>query len=206
MDYLTALKLHYVEKGSRPRGRYRLLNPACICNYIMIIVIKRKQARWTRRLSVEGLYMRRVSWQVQRLSWVDQLWLYSDYSALSSLPGAMHNWHRALCSTSDEAEWGGEFDPAYQPQQVWLGWWDVERPTNHNRSFFYDAYTYVEIHTRPTSHNRSCTFLGLRWWWCVHIFERHIMENINPGGFDCRLHVYRRLWLQQGWLEILIDS
>ena len=30
----------------------------------------------------------------------------------------MHNWHRALCSTSEEAEWGGEFDPAYQPQQV----------------------------------------------------------------------------------------
>ena len=39
-------------------------------------------------------------------------------SSPSLLPGAMHNWHRALCSTSDEAEWGGEFDPAYQPQQV----------------------------------------------------------------------------------------
>merc|ERR1712060_247458 len=36
------------------------------------------------------------------------------------MAGAMHNWHRALCSTSEEAEWGGEYDPAYQPQQVAL--------------------------------------------------------------------------------------
>merc|ERR1712181_108405 len=36
------------------------------------------------------------------------------------MAGAMHNWHRALCSTSEEAEWGGEFDPAYQPQQAAL--------------------------------------------------------------------------------------
>merc|ERR1719481_1041331 len=36
------------------------------------------------------------------------------------MAGAMHNWQRALCAPEDESEWGGEYDPAYQPQQVAL--------------------------------------------------------------------------------------
>ena len=47
----------------------------------------------------------------------DAIVIHHDYHE-ESWSGAMHNWHRALCSTSEEAEWGGEFDPAYQPQQV----------------------------------------------------------------------------------------
>merc|ERR1719481_1219443 len=36
------------------------------------------------------------------------------------MAGAMHNWQRALCAPEEEAEWEGEYDPAYQPQQVAL--------------------------------------------------------------------------------------
>jgi len=39
---------------------------------------------------------------------------------LSVMAGAMHNWHRALCARDTDPEWEGEFDPAYQPQQVAL--------------------------------------------------------------------------------------
>jgi len=36
------------------------------------------------------------------------------------MAGAMHNWQRALCAPKIDAEWEGEFDPAYQSQQVAL--------------------------------------------------------------------------------------
>ena len=102
----------------------------------------------------------------------------------------------------------------------------LTQPTNHNK--YWSLYDwddgYVELQNRPTNRNRSFfRMMGTCWdtithqayepqqvldlimMWCVND-QRHIMENLNPGGFDCRLHVYRRLWLQQGWLEILIDS
>jgi len=39
---------------------------------------------------------------------------------LEVMAGAMHNWHRAVCARETDPEWEGEFDPAYQPQQVAL--------------------------------------------------------------------------------------
>ena len=36
------------------------------------------------------------------------------------MAGAMHNWQRALCADSEDPEWAGEWDPAYQPQQAAL--------------------------------------------------------------------------------------
>merc|ERR1712098_957286 len=39
---------------------------------------------------------------------------------LEVMAGAMHNWHRALCAGETDPEWEGEYDPAYQPQQVAL--------------------------------------------------------------------------------------
>merc|ERR1712123_393562 len=39
---------------------------------------------------------------------------------LEVMAGAMHNWQRALCAPMIDPEWEGEFDPAYQPQQVAL--------------------------------------------------------------------------------------
>jgi len=39
---------------------------------------------------------------------------------VSVMAGAMHNWQRALCAQENDPEWQGEYDPAYQPQQVAL--------------------------------------------------------------------------------------
>merc|ERR1712098_36113 len=39
---------------------------------------------------------------------------------LEVMAGAMHNWHRAICAGETDPEWEGEYDPAYQPQQVAL--------------------------------------------------------------------------------------
>uniref|UniRef100_A0A0G4F924 Uncharacterized protein n=1 Tax=Chromera velia CCMP2878 TaxID=1169474 RepID=A0A0G4F924_9ALVE len=34
---------------------------------------------------------------------------------------SMFNWHRAVCAGPSESSWKGEFDPAYQPQQIAMG-------------------------------------------------------------------------------------
>uniref|UniRef100_A0A0G4GSV5 Uncharacterized protein n=1 Tax=Chromera velia CCMP2878 TaxID=1169474 RepID=A0A0G4GSV5_9ALVE len=38
----------------------------------------------------------------------------------TTIAQSMSNWHRALCASASESSWEGEFDPAYQPQQVAL--------------------------------------------------------------------------------------
>jgi len=35
----------------------------------------------------------------------------------SELSGTLDNWQRALCAGPEEPSWGGNYDPAYQPQQ-----------------------------------------------------------------------------------------
>jgi hypothetical protein len=37
---------------------------------------------------------------------------------LESLAGAVQNWYHALTAPSSDPSWKGQFDPAYQPQQV----------------------------------------------------------------------------------------
>lgn len=39
---------------------------------------------------------------------------------IDEISTAMSNWQRALCALKDDPAWGGEFDPAYQPQQMVL--------------------------------------------------------------------------------------
>jgi virulence-associated protein VagC len=39
---------------------------------------------------------------------------------LDSLAGSVQNWYHALTAPSSDASWKGQFDPAYQPQQVAL--------------------------------------------------------------------------------------
>jgi len=39
---------------------------------------------------------------------------------IDEISQAMSNWQRALCAPENDASWGGEFDPAYQPQQMAL--------------------------------------------------------------------------------------
>ena len=39
---------------------------------------------------------------------------------IDQISSAMSNWQRALCATREDPAWGGEFDPAYQPQQMAL--------------------------------------------------------------------------------------
>merc|ERR1719402_2039330 len=57
---------------------------------------------------------------------VDDVEERQDYSCrggghgVEDMVAAMHNWHRALCAAETEPEWQGEYDPAYQPQQVAL--------------------------------------------------------------------------------------
>jgi len=39
---------------------------------------------------------------------------------IDQISASMSNWQRALCAPEEDASWGGEFDPAYQPQQMAL--------------------------------------------------------------------------------------
>jgi len=39
---------------------------------------------------------------------------------IDEISQAMSNWQRALCASENDASWEGEFDPAYQPQQMAL--------------------------------------------------------------------------------------
>lgn len=39
---------------------------------------------------------------------------------IDEISQAMSNWQRALCAPENDASWEGEFDPAYQPQQMAL--------------------------------------------------------------------------------------
>ena len=39
---------------------------------------------------------------------------------IDEISNAMSNWQRALCALKEDPAWAGEFDPAYQPQQMAL--------------------------------------------------------------------------------------